>query len=178
MPKEIQTKRLKLRPLKDTDYIDLFEIYNSDFVQKYNIMKKMELEELKDYFNESKDQEIWYIEVLETGKAIGQIHLSYDSIRYNTGTKNLSYWLGEQHARKGYMREALSAVIEHLFLEKGLSGITARVFSENEASLYFVGSLGFEREGFLKNAVKNFDGKIFDDVLFYLENKKEVVCKI
>lgn len=66
------------------------------------------------------------------------------------------------------MTEALKQMIQDLFENKGYEIITARVFSENLASLNLLTRLGFQQEAYLKRAVKNTEGRIFDDIFFVL----------
>ena len=57
------------------------------------------------------------------------------------------YWIGETHARQGYMREAISALVHHAFTTLDLSRIEAGCLQENTASRRLLESCGYKYEG-------------------------------
>lgn len=59
----------------------------------------------------------------------------------------LGYWVGERHARQGYMREAIRALVHHAFTELDLSRIEAACLPENVASRGVLEGAGFKYEG-------------------------------
>ena len=59
----------------------------------------------------------------------------------------LGYWIGESHARQGFMREAIRAVVHHAFNAMDLSRIEAACLPENAASRGVLESCGFKYEG-------------------------------
>ncbi len=59
----------------------------------------------------------------------------------------LGYWIGAQFARKGYMTEAIRAVVHHAFAEMDLSRIEAACLPENAASRAVLERTGFKYEG-------------------------------
>jgi ribosomal-protein-alanine N-acetyltransferase len=59
----------------------------------------------------------------------------------------LGYWIGRAHARQGYMREALTAVVHHAFTELDLSRLEAGCLPENAASRGVLEKTGFKYEG-------------------------------
>ncbi|MBV0911310.1 GNAT family N-acetyltransferase [Anianabacter salinae] len=59
----------------------------------------------------------------------------------------LGYWIGEPHARLGYMREAIEAVVHHAFYTLDLSRIEAACLPENTASRGVLEKSGFKYEG-------------------------------
>lgn len=59
----------------------------------------------------------------------------------------LGYWVGERHARQGYMREAIRALVHHAFTELDLSRIEAACLPENAASRGVLEKSGFKYEG-------------------------------
>ena len=79
---------------------------------------------------------------------------------------NLDYWLGQEFARQGYMSEALEGVLEYLFRRRKLRLVSARVFTQNIASLTLLERLGFTREGTLRQAVRAWGDVVYDDALF------------
>ena len=59
----------------------------------------------------------------------------------------VGYWIGAAHARQGFMREALGAVVDHAFLRMSLSRIEAATLPENKASRGLLETSGFKYEG-------------------------------
>lgn len=59
----------------------------------------------------------------------------------------IGYWIGLAHARQGYMREALTAVVHHAFTELDLSRLEAGCLPENAASRGVLEKSGFKYEG-------------------------------
>jgi hypothetical protein len=67
-----------------------------------------------------------------------------------------------------YMKEAMGAVIAHLFAEENLECISARVFATNTASRALLKSLGFQQNGIIPRCVKGYHDVVFDDVIHTL----------
>ncbi|MFN3954422.1 MAG: GNAT family N-acetyltransferase [Pararhodobacter sp.] len=59
----------------------------------------------------------------------------------------IGYWIGQTHARQGYMREAIRALVHHAFTELDLSRIEAACLPENTASRGVLERSGFKYEG-------------------------------
>lgn len=82
----------------------------------------------------------------QDGTLLGAITL--DNIRRGPAQAGtLGYWIGAPHARQGYMREAIRAVVEHAFGEAGLSRLEAACLPENAASRGLLEKSGFKYEG-------------------------------
>ncbi|PWE33322.1 30S ribosomal protein S5 alanine N-acetyltransferase [Maritimibacter sp. 55A14] len=81
----------------------------------------------------------------------GQILLgaiTLDNIRRGPAQSGtLGYWIGERHARRGYMREAIEAVVHYAFTELDLSRVEAACLPENLASRGVLEKSGFKYEG-------------------------------
>ena len=92
--------------------------------------------------------------------------LSLSNIRRgvcDTGT--LGYWMGEAHAGKGYMREALMLVSANVFNEHGLHRLEAATVMNNEPSQQLLLRCGFQHEGVARGYLK-INGKWRDHQLF------------
>ena len=156
----IKTERLILRAPKLADASDIAKKRSTDFVMRYNLYAACDAEqiisELENY------EHILLVEAL-TNKIIGCISLRDDPVRYHVGSITLHAWLIEEKAYNGYMAEALKAIIPILFLE--YSRLSIQIFSKNTASIRLAQKLGFEQEGYIKQAVKAPSGEIFDLVL-------------
>ncbi|MBF9035481.1 GNAT family N-acetyltransferase [Rhodobacterales bacterium HKCCE2091] len=80
------------------------------------------------------------------GVLVGAITL--DNIRRGPAQSGtLGYWIGAPHARQGYMREAILAIVHHAFTTLDLSRIEAACLPENAASRGVLEKAGFKYEG-------------------------------
>ncbi|GGX49016.1 GCN5 family N-acetyltransferase [Tateyamaria omphalii] len=74
--------------------------------------------------------------------------ITLDNIRRGPAQAGtLGYWTGAPHARQGYMREAILAVVHHAFTRLDLSRIEAACLPENVASRGLLETCGFKYEG-------------------------------
>ncbi|MEM9796879.1 MAG: GNAT family protein [Pseudomonadota bacterium] len=74
--------------------------------------------------------------------------VTLDNIRRGPAqSATLGYWIGEPHARQGYMREAIVALSHHAFRRLDLSRLEAACLEENRASRGLLEKAGFKYEG-------------------------------
>ena len=59
----------------------------------------------------------------------------------------LGYWLGKEHTGKGFMREAILAIIDFSFNKLNISRLEAATLPENRASRGLLEKVGFKYEG-------------------------------
>lgn len=87
-----------------------------------------------------------FLERREDKALLGAITL--DNIRRGPSQAGtLGYWVGQAHARKGYMREAIEALVHYAFTTLDLSRIEAACLPENMASRGVLEKSGFKYEG-------------------------------
>jgi ribosomal-protein-alanine N-acetyltransferase len=80
------------------------------------------------------------------GALLGAITL--DNVRRGPAqSATLGYWIGQAHARQGYMREAIEALSHHAFRRMDLSRLEAACLEENAASRGLLERSGFKYEG-------------------------------
>ena len=77
----------------------------------------------------------------------------------------IGYWVGEGHARQGYMREAIDAVVHYAFTTLGLSRIEAGCLPENTPSRRLLETCGFKYEGVAQSYLQ-IDGRWRNHVLY------------
>lgn len=164
----IKTERLILRIPTNDDAQEIANARSTDFVMRYNLYTKCDAEQI---ITELEYYEHILLVESATEKIIGCVSLRDDPIRYHTDSITLHAWLIREKAYSGYMAEALKEIIPYLFSE--YNRISVQIFSENTASIRLAQKLGFEQEGYIKKAVKAFDGKIFDLVLMSLEKEND-----
>ena len=163
----LSTERLLLTPPTAEDAPALTRIQNTDFVLRYNAMERWDEERMRGWIERNALQQI-VLRRREDPSPIGLVGLAKDSLRYGVESVELNCYLSENYARQGYMREALSCVLRHLF-EAGAERVAARAFAPNIASRRLLESLGFRQEGMLRRAVRGYGGLVFDDTLYSID---------
>lgn len=163
------TERLILRTPRVTDAESYCTIHNSEFVLRYNAMMPTTKERMeKKFADEDYCQETIFLEEKGSGELLGAIFLEDDDLRYGVASKGLSYFIRENSSRKGYMKEAMTAVIAWLFETENLECVSARAFAPNIASRALLRSLGFAENGIVPRCVKGYGDIVFDDVIHTL----------
>jgi ribosomal-protein-alanine N-acetyltransferase len=84
---------------------------------------------------------------------------------------NLGYWMGRDHAGKGLMTEAVTAIIPLVFNTLGLHRIHAAFLPDNVASRRVLEKNRFKEEGYAENYLQ-IDGRWADHVLFGLTREQ------
>ena len=106
---------------------------------------------LRRYEQDSRDDSGYAFYIFNGGDdaLLGGVTLS-NVRRGVTQSCSLGYWIGEFHARKGYMRDALGALLLFIFREMGLHRVEAACIPTNEASRRLLQRLGFTQEGYAR----------------------------
>ena len=74
--------------------------------------------------------------------------ISLTNIRYNVNmSTSVGYWIGQNHARKGYMFEGLNLALDWCFSTLRLRRIEAATLLNNIPSQNLLRKLGFQEEG-------------------------------
>ncbi len=151
----IVTPRLALRPVHRDDLRDLLEVNGDPEVTRflpYPAWKSVDdgaawLERMNALASTGTGQQLVVVRTADS-KVIGTVLL----FRYDEGSARLElgYVLGRQYWRQGLMREALAATCGHAFSAMGIRRIEAEVNPANGASGTLLQSLGFAREGRLR----------------------------
>ena len=97
-------------------------------------------------------------------RLIGGVTLS--NIRRGVAqSASLGYWIGADHARQGYMSEALTAVLDFSFGHLGVHRVEAACLPNNTASRALLNKIGFSEEGYARQYLR-INGSWQDHVLF------------
>lgn len=100
------------------------------------------------------------------GRLVGGVTLG--SIRRGAAECcSLGYWMGEQHAGKGLMLDALKCLIPHVFDRMRLHRIEAACIPDNARSQRLLEKVGFRHEGYLNGYLK-INGAWRDHLLYAL----------
>jgi len=84
-----------------------------------------------------------------------------------TQSCSLGYWMGRRHAGRGYMKEAVLAVLPFVFDELRLHRLEAACLPNNEPSKGVLRACGFTEEGYARQYLR-INGAWRDHVLFAL----------
>ena len=168
----IKTKRLLLRALTPEIYEEVFSTFSEEgLMQFFGCRDANELDEERKKYNEGlsmyrKSFLVFQLIEKETNQIIGWcgFHTWYlPHFRAEVG-----YVLSDESKRgKGYMKEALPAVLDYGFNVMGLKRVEAFLSLENTPSLKLVTSLGFKEEGTLRDHYFK-DGRLEDSTVFSL----------
>ena len=163
------TERMILRSPQPEDAENYCAIHNSEFVLRYNAMMPTTAEWMMQKFaDDDYCKETVFLEEKETGTLLGAVFLEEDDLRYGVDSKSLSYFIREDFSRKGYMKEAMRAILAWLFETQKLECVSARAFAPNTASRALLKSLGFQENGIIPKCVKGYGNVVFDDVIHSL----------
>ncbi|RMG97953.1 MAG: N-acetyltransferase [Chloroflexi bacterium] len=110
--------------------------------------------------NESPNNFLFGIRLIDTNTMIGFVEL--DGILWTHGVTSLGIGLGdEENWGQGYGREAMILALQFAFRELNLHRVQLTVFAYNTRATRLYESLGFVREGVLREFLLR-DGKRFD----------------
>jgi aminoglycoside 6'-N-acetyltransferase len=150
----IETDRLILRYLNRDDVEDVL-IYQSDpesvaYIPwpsrtRDEVLASLEKAETFLGFETESATLFLAITLKATGQVIGQLNTSI--VNAKNSTANIGYVLNRAFTGNGYVNEAVSALIEHIFSEHQIHRITADIDVRNSASVKVVERLGFRLEG-------------------------------
>lgn len=99
-----------------------------------------------------------------TGEVVGG--LTFSNVRRGvTQAATLGYWMGERFAGRGYMSEAVRAMLPFAFNTLMLHRVEAACLPSNEASIRLLEKVGFQREGLARGLLK-IDAEWRDHLLF------------
>lgn len=168
----IETDRLLLKKYTPESLRDLFHTHS-----EARIIEMLGLHSHDEFLKEKHKAEEGYktydrtivsifLVLKETNETIGRsgFHNWYAAHR----RAELGYVMSKEHAkRKGYMSEAVRAILDFGFKEMDLNRVEAYIGPDNIPSLSIVQKFGFTREGYLKQHYIN-DGVIHDSIIFSL----------
>ena len=151
----ITTPRLVLRWISEDDIDSLYEIFSNPQVMRYwstvplpNQEAAAELQREIAEGNESEKMFKWGLALRDSNIVIGTTTLF--NLNLDNGRAEIGYAMAHAYWGKGYMNEALKALLSHAFEVMELRRLEADVDPRNAASIRTLERLGFQREGFLR----------------------------
>lgn len=150
----LESKDLKLREVEESDLEIICKWRNNWDVLK-NLFSYLPISLTKqkrwyeNYINDSTTQ-TFIIEYKIENKPIGTVTLAH--IDYKNQNAEAGILIGEKDYRgKGLAKQALNLVIDYGFNELNLNRIYLHLLETNQSALRLYESLGFKREGLLRN---------------------------
>ena len=98
-------------------------------------------------------------------KLIGGIQLSNIRQGVAVSSASMGYWMAQRHAGRGYMSDAVNAVVRHAFGRLGLHRVEAACLPSNAASRRVLAKCGFTAEGTARKYLR-INGEWQDHLLF------------
>jgi len=151
----ISTERLSLRPLSISDAEALLGIFSDpEFMRFWSSEPWTSVDQALTLIQDD-SRELAAGEHLRLGIFLrDEQRLVGTSSLFNFNEQcrraELGYGIARDHWRRGYMFEAVSALITFAFVELGLNRLEADIDPRNVASARSLEKLGFEREGLLR----------------------------
>ncbi len=180
MLNKLETKMLTkghvlLRPIDNTDAPFVFKLRSDTDNMRFVDMKLYEDKNRAERFIRAVSNDMaagrvcfWVIYLPDTKDLIGTVCLW--NITEDGNSAEIGYELLPDHQGHGYMREAVSMVIDYAFSEAGLSRIEAITHKDHNSSLSLLSHLNFQHQGFLEQIHPDSqDGP--DMVLYSLKNE-------
>lgn len=151
----LETERLVLRELRESDADAMFQIFGDDAVTRYydlatftNVEQARQLLARMNARNANGDALRWGIALRENDVVVGTG--GFNSFARSWFRAGIGYDLAQAYWNRGYMTEALDAMVRYGFEKLDLHRIEALVVPGNDASARVLTKVGFQREGTLR----------------------------
>jgi [ribosomal protein S5]-alanine N-acetyltransferase len=166
----LTTGRLELRPLRPDDADSLFAIYaDPEFARYWSAPPWTDRAQAREYLAKG-EQDLATGQYLRLGiflRDAGELVGTCSLFNFVPSCRraDLGYGIARPHWRRGYMGEAVGALLHHAFDVLALHRLEADVDPRNEASIRALEKLGFQREGYLRE--RWIVGDEISDTAFY-----------
>ncbi len=173
LPSYLETARLRLRPLAESDLPEVFEYASDPEVVRYMDWPRHESisesrQWLQETLSEVGPETAWAIELRTPGGLCGII-----SVAQKGSTASLGYVLLARCWGQGIATEAGQAVVDAVFRQAGIDSLVATVDIDNHGSARVLKKLGFLRKKILKAHMlrPNMQGRPHRDTYFYVHSR-------
>ncbi|HAN21820.1 MAG TPA: GNAT family N-acetyltransferase [Clostridiales bacterium] len=154
----IETKRLILKKIELDNANDMYAYASLDQVTRYLLWTPhLNIEETKGYIEYLQKQyrkgnyADWGLNCKSDGVFIGTCGFADMDFTNNKG--ELGYVLSPSYQGKGYMKEAVEAILRLAFTQLDLNRVELRIMDGNTASMKFAVSMGFKLEGVTRKSL-------------------------
>ncbi|WP_318543297.1 GNAT family N-acetyltransferase [Marixanthotalea marina] len=173
---KIETSRLLIRPISQTDKELVFEYRSDKGSNKYQSWIPETINDVETFIGKVAKQinepETWFQFVIiekKSEKIIGDLGIHF------FGEENLQIEIGctlnKLFQNKGYATESVESVIDYLFNDLKKHRIITSIDPENKSSIKLVERLGFRKEAhFIESLFIN--GKWVDDIIYAITKKE------
>lgn len=166
----LETDRLILRPVEDSDLDDLFNNWSSDLITtKYLTFKTHTSKKQTERFIENLKKSCenndfqWVIEYKENHQVIGVISGTHS---YKYKCIELGYSISSKYFNNGFMTEALKKISDYLLYDLNYNVIEAIIPSKNIVGIKVAQNIGMKLEATLSNRFISKDD-VIQDLLIY-----------
>lgn len=166
----IVAPRVTLRWISEDDVDGLYDVFSDPQVMRYwssvplaNREAAVEMQQEIASGNQNETMLKWGLALRESNTVIGTTTLF--NLSLDNGRAEIGYAMARAYWGKGYMSEALQALVSHAFEVMQLRRLEADVDPRNSASIRTLERLGFQREGYLRE--RWHVGGETQDALFY-----------
>lgn len=165
----LTSEHLRFRPILMDDIDFVFKLFSRSETNKYSedpdVTTREEAVEMYEKYMKPGGETRFRVIIEKDGESIGTIGMYLYSKEHKRA--EMGYDLLKEHWGKGYITEAVGAMVSYGFNELGLERIEATVDSENVASARVLEKNGFQHEGTLRKRFYH-DGKWHDEMVFGL----------
>ncbi len=164
----VETQRLLMRRWEHKDFRDYVHIVSDPEVMvPAGCQPASSMEAASAMFYRDLRNDLCYAIVLRgTDEVIGRFKFQSDLRRFHVNSLSVGYELRRDQWGRGYMTEALAAMITCAFEKKKVDVLAVSHYADNERSRRVIEKCGFRLEGVVPWACKRFDGRICDDVCY------------
>ena len=142
----LEGKNVNLRIVEKEDLPLVADwLSNLDFFGEYNPLMQMSKADLQKMYDNKPQDEEWFFMEKKDGSKIGNI--SHSS---RGRTQEIGYAVLPSERKKGYCSEAVTVMVDYLFLSKDIARIQAHTDVKNEGSQKVLGKAGFKKEGIVR----------------------------
>ena len=154
----LETERLILKKIEPSNANDMYAYASLDQVTRYLLWTPhLNINETKGYIEFLQKQyrkgnyADWGLNCKSDGAFIGTC--GFADMDLSNNKAELGYVLSPSYQGRGYMREAVRAVLGLAFGELGLRRVELRIMDGNTASVRFAEASGFKYEGTMRNSL-------------------------
>ncbi|MBO5870768.1 MAG: GNAT family N-acetyltransferase [Clostridia bacterium] len=172
----IETERLILRYIESEDADDMFEYASIPEVCEYLLWSPhVNIEATKGYIEFLQKRYVrglfgdWAVVLKEENKMIGTCGYAHIDSRVNQC--EIGYVLSPKYRNKGYMTEAVNAVLELTFEKLGMLNAKLRIIKQNYDSIRLAEHIGFKLDEIIESEME-IKG-VMRDIAHYSMSKAE-----
>lgn len=165
---QLESKRLKIRPINIEDTEAIFAYRSDKVANQFQGFIPENMEEVETFINKNPEQwnvaETWFQLVLvekSSGIIIGDLGVHFKDEQQ----VELGITLNKNFQGKGLATEGMQAVVDHLFLKMKKHRIVTSIDPDNHASIKLVERLKFRKEAHFKKSIF-WKGRWVDDIVY------------